>query len=135
MDGMTEIVIEAAHAVARNFVHVASDHVVPGMIYDVSRLPYEKTFIRNACLVWMQANRQDPEMKGWKVVFPVLAQFQEGVGPVPLGIDFAAVDHEEMSGEEISLYVSGSRMPSRELSLRVGREYEELREIADRVLS
>ena len=134
IQGMTEVIIEESHAVARIFMHFAIDNAVPGMIYDATMLPYEKEFIRNACVVWMQTNRKDPRMKDWKVVFPILAQFQDGVGLMPLGIDFAAMDYEDMSGEEISEYISRSSIPTRELSERVAREYEELLAIAERIL-
>jgi hypothetical protein len=83
----------------------------------------------------MQTNRKDPRMKDWKVVFPILAQFQDGVGLMPLGIDFAAIDCEDMSDEEIYDYISRSRIPSRDLSDRVAKEYEELLAIAERILS
>jgi len=83
----------------------------------------------------MQTNRKDSRMKDWRMVFPILAQFQDGVGLLPLGIDFAAMDYEDMSEEEISEYISRSRIPNRELSERVAREYEELRSIAERILS
>ena len=133
--GMTEVIIAESHAVARHFMHFAIDNAVPGMIYDATMLPYDKEFIRNACVVWMQTNRKDPRMKDWRMVFPILAQFQDGVGLLPLGIDFAAMDYEDMSEEEISEYISRSRIPNRELSERVAREYEELRSIAERILS
>ena len=134
IQGMTKVIIEESHAVARHFLHFAVENAVPGMIYDAALLPYDKEFIRNACVVWMQTNRKDPGMRDWKVVFPTLAQFQDGVGLMPLGIDFASMDYEDMSEEEISDYISRSRIPSRELSERVSREYEELRSIAERIL-
>lgn len=135
IQGMTEVIIQESHAVASHFMHFAVDNALPGMIYDAALLPYEKEFIRNACVVWMQTNRKDPRMKDWKVVFPILAQFQDGVGLVPLGINFTAMDYEDMSDDEISDYISKSRIPNRDLSERVAREYEELLAIAERILS
>jgi hypothetical protein len=135
IQGMTEVIIRESHAVASRFMDFAVENALPGMIYDAALLPYEKEFIRNACVVWMQTNKKDPRMKDWKVVFPILAQFQDGVGLVPLGIDFAAIDCEDMSDEEIYDYISRSRIPSRDLSDRVAKEYEELLAIAERILS
>jgi hypothetical protein len=68
------------------------------------------------------------------VIFPILAQFQDGVGLMPLGIDFGAMDYEDMSEEEILEVLSRSRIPSRALSERVAREHEELRAVAERIL-
>ncbi|HOD36550.1 MAG TPA: hypothetical protein PLR20_12220 [Syntrophales bacterium] len=132
--GMTELIIAKSHTVASHFMHFAVDNTVPGMIYDATLLPYDKEFIRNACVVWMQTNRSDPGMKDWRVIFPILAQFQDGVGLMPLGIDFGAMDYEDMSEEEILEVLSRSRIPSRALSERVAREHEELRAVAERIL-
>ncbi len=135
IQGMVEVVIKESHAVAARFMNFAVDNVLPGMIYDAALLPHDKGFIRNACIVWMQTNRRDPRMRDWKVIFPVLAQFQEGVGIAPLGINFAAIDFEGMSDEEIAEAISRSRLPSRDLSEKVAREYEELLAVAERILS
>ncbi|HPC74010.1 MAG TPA: hypothetical protein P5551_00960 [Syntrophales bacterium] len=135
IQGMTEVIIRESHAVAERFMDFVVENALPGMIYDAALLPYEKEFIRNACVVWMQMNRKDPRMQDWKVVFPILAQFQEGVGLMPLGINFAAMDPGDMSAEEIYETISGSRIPGRDLSDRVAKEYEELLAIAERILS
>jgi hypothetical protein len=102
----------------------------PGMIYDVSVLPYNKEHIKQACILWMQKNKGTEMAEGWVTLFPILSRFQEGIGPKPAGTDYLSVGSNEESMEKIQEH----REPLREISNKVDREYIELYDLAHKIL-
>ena len=114
-----EAVIVAANNIACNFSGlIASDCIKPGFIYDVSMLPYDKDLIRDSCKLWISVCQDSPQLQGWKVVLPILSQFQEGIGSTPLGLDgtaMMAMKDEGVSIKEMAMRITQMKMPSPEL--------------------
>lgn len=114
----------AANSIACDFSDlIASERVQPNLIYDVSVLPHPKVDIERACKFWIQVCPDEQQRQGWKIVLPMLSQFQEGVGSPPLGIDMATLrsDRNE-SVEEFARRVASTRSPSPQLRSKVEAE-------------
>ncbi|MCX5658220.1 MAG: hypothetical protein NTW19_00680 [Planctomycetota bacterium] len=118
-------VIAVANAIAAQFAKmVASGQVLPGLVYDVSMLPHSKSVIKNACVVTIRyASREQRE--GWKIVLPILSQFQEGVGGSPLGLDPAAILAGGGVDEMIRRVANMKKLPP-EIETKVEAEFREL---------
>jgi len=117
--------------IINDFVGFIAYAYKPGMIYDVSVLPYKKEYIKEACILWMQNNKETGMAEGWASLFPILSRFQEGIGPKPAGIDYLNTD---LSYEEIEKLLWEQESPLRELSKRVDSEYIELYDLACKIL-
>lgn len=118
-------VLAVANAIASQFAKmVASGQVLPGLVYDVSMLPHSKSLIKNACVTTIRyASREQRE--GWKIVLPILSQFQEGVGSSPLGLDPAAILAGGEADEMIRRIANMKKIPP-EIETKVEAEYREL---------
>jgi hypothetical protein len=122
-DGIVDIIIN-------DFVGFIAYTYRPGMIYDVSVLPYNKEHIKQACVLWMQNNKGTEMAEGWLSLFPILSRFQEGIGPKPAGTNYLSIDSNEEGKERIRDH----RELSREISNKVDREYIELYDLAHKIL-
>lgn len=133
-----EAVIVAANNIACSFSGlIASDCIKPGLIYNVSMLPYTKDLIKDSCKLWISTCQDSSQLQGWKVVFPMLSQFQEGVGSTPLGLDGTAMmtmRDEGLSIEELATRVTQMKMPSPELQEKVHAEERALFEWVTQVV-
>lgn len=133
-----EAVIAAANNIACTFSGlIASDGIQPGRIYDVSILPFAKDLIMDSCKVWISVCQDSSQLQGWKVVFPILSQFQEGVGSTPLGLDgnaMVAMKDEGLSVEEMARRITQMKMPSPELQEKVNAEHRVLFEWVTQVV-
>lgn len=119
--------ILAANQVACDFSDlVASDSIMPGMVYDVSLLPHPKHTIEKACKIWIQACADKSQLQAWKVVLPTLAQFQEDIGDTPLGIDTTKITSG--TPEQMAQQVVDTKQPSPELQAKVNQEEQGLME-------
>jgi hypothetical protein len=58
----------------------------------------------------------------------MLSQFQEGIGPTPLGLDIASVVGQGLEPGEMARRITGMRQPPPELQARVQAEEQTLRE-------
>ena len=70
---------QAAIVAANNIAHdfsdlIASGHIEPGHIYDVSMLPHAKDLIEDCCKLWISVCQDSSQLQGWKVTFPMLSQ-------------------------------------------------------------
>jgi len=111
--------ISAANRVAHDFSDLmASDRIDSGLIYDVSVLPHDKDLIEKCCKLWITVCQDSAQLQGWKVILPMLSQFQNGIGTTPLGISYnalMAMKNEGVSVEESAMRITEMKMPSPEL--------------------
>ena len=122
---------EYVDKIVNDFVGFIAYTYKPGMIYDVSVLPYKKEHIKEACILWMQKNRGTEVVEGWASLFPVLSRFQDGIGPKPAGIDYLNTD---LSYERIEKLLREYEEPLGGLSEKVDSEYIELYDLAHKIL-
>ncbi|MBX3332438.1 MAG: hypothetical protein KF722_18725 [Nitrospira sp.] len=118
--------IAAANKIAHDFSDlIASGRVNPGQIYDVSVLPHAKELIEKCCKLWIMVCQDSTQLQGWKVILPILSQFQKGIGATPLGLDATALmtmRNEDVPIEEHAMRISEVKMPSLELEEKVHAE-------------
>ncbi|BCA53474.1 hypothetical protein W02_06140 [Nitrospira sp. KM1] len=115
--------IETANAVACDFSDlIASGSIEPTLIYDVSALPHAKDLIEKSCKLWILACPDVSQRQSWKVVLPMLSQFQEGVGSIPLGLDVSTLVNQGLPPQELARKITSLKMPSAELLERVHAE-------------
>jgi hypothetical protein len=114
----------AANNIACDFSDlVSSERVEPNLVYDVSELPHPKDAIERACKFWIQVCPDEQQRQAWKIVLPMLSQFQEGVGSPPLGIGMATLrSARNVSVEEFARRVASTRSPSPQLLSKVEAE-------------
>jgi hypothetical protein len=105
---------------------IASDRIQDGMIYDVSHLPDAKALIEKSCKIWISLCTDEAERQAWKVVLPMLSQFQEGIGPSPIGLDVTAI--AGMEPQEMLKLIRSMKKPSPELLMKVQTEEKALLE-------
>jgi len=123
---MNQTAIAAANNVACDFSDlIASGRVKPGLVYDVSALPHAKDLILKSCKLWITACPDQSQRVAWKVVLPMLSQFQEGVGSTPLGLDIASV--AGLAPREMARRIASMEQPSQEVMTRVQTEERALR--------
>lgn len=124
--------IAAANKVAHDFSDlIASDRICPLQIYDVSVLPHPKELIEKCCKLWIMVCQDSTQLQGWKVILPILSQFQEGIGATPLGLDGAAImamGNEGVPINERTMRITEMKMPSPELEEKVRIEERALHE-------
>lgn len=77
----------------------------PGTVADVSRLPYSKTKIKEAILLALSATDDLAQKESLKMGYVQLADFQDGVGSVDVGLDVSKFDLENTSTEELAKQV------------------------------
>ena len=127
-----KVAIAAANKVAHDFSDlIASDHIYPLQIYDVSVLPHPKALIEKCCKLWIMVCQDSTQLHGWKIILPILSQFQEGIGATPLGLDGAAImamRNEDVSIEESAMRITEMKMPSPGLEEKVRIEERALHE-------
>ena len=127
-------VVLAANKIACDFSDLmASDRFEPQMIYDVSVLPYPKGIIEKSCKLWISVCRDESQLRAWKCVLPNLSQFQEGIGPTPLGIDSASLT-ADLPLKEMAARMTSLNMPSPELVHKVQNEAQALLDWARQVV-
>lgn len=131
-------VVIVAENIAHDFADlIASGRISPTIIYDVSMLPYAKGLIENSCKVSIKVCQDSSQLQGWKVVLPMLSQFQEGIGSTPLGLDgtaLKAMSDDGVSIEEIATRITQMKMPSPELKKKVHAEERALFEWVTQVV-
>jgi hypothetical protein len=87
-----EAIVTAANNVACDFSElIGSGNIEPNIIYDVSVLPHTKELIEQSCKLWISICSDEAQRQSWKLVLPMLAQFQQGVGSTPLGLNSTAL--------------------------------------------
>ena len=114
-----------------DFVNFIADTYQPGMIYDVSVLPYKKERIKRTCILWIQKNKGAEIAEGWVSLFPILSRFQEGIGPKPAGVSYLSID---LNDETIDKLLRENEGALGELSKKVDSEYIELYNLACEIL-
>lgn len=121
-----QVAIVAANNIAHDFSGlIASGRIESVRIYDVSMLPHAKDLIEDCCKLWISVCQDSSQLQGWKVVLPMLSQFQEGIGSTPLGLDgtaMMAMKDEGVSMKEMAMRITQMKMPSPELQERVHAE-------------
>ena len=84
--------------------------------------------------MWISVCQDSFQLQGWKVVFPMLSQFQEGVGTTPLGLDGTAMMDEGLSIKELAARITQMKMPSPALQEKVDAEARALLEWVTQVV-
>lgn len=132
---MSEEILITANNIACDFADFVAERVKPGVIYDVSFLPFPKDAIRNSVKVWLYYGPKDPTLYGWEIILPALAQFQDGVGDVPFGLNFSEEDLSGKTPEEVTNMIRNQKMPTKELSDKVMTERLELALMVKKILT
>lgn len=118
-----EAIVIAANNVACDFSDlIASGNIEPFLIYDVSVLPHAKELIEQSCKLWISICSDEAQLQGWKITFPILAQFQRGVGSTPLGLNATALVGTGLSPLEMANRIVSLKQPSPELLAKVQTE-------------
>lgn len=106
---------------------------LPGQVMDISSLPCEKGEIRRALLLCLNCNLDTDLQADLEAGFLLLSAFQDGVGTLPAGEVFAALDLDACP-REINAYLAGEhdafepwRKKARTELQRLRREVEQIR--------
>ncbi len=87
-----EMTVAHAEVVVTAYGAILESGPVPGTVADDSELPFPKETIKQALLLLLRT-RSDPKLREHlKSGFILLADWQSGVGPVRLGVDFTKID-------------------------------------------
>jgi hypothetical protein len=89
------------------------------MVYDVAKLPHPKPLIEKACMFCIQASTEPEQREGFSVMLLALAQFQDGVGAHPLGMNVPALVSAKHDPATMIAAAAQSRMPSAEIQAKV----------------
>ncbi|MBI1369484.1 MAG: hypothetical protein GC162_12625 [Planctomycetes bacterium] len=120
--------IRTANRVACDFASCV-ENISPIAIYDVAILPHPKDHIVKCCQLWIGVCRNAEQLAGWIVIYPILSQFQPGVGKQPLGLNVEAINKASNAGvsvEELARMSLSHPQPSPELKTKVEREFCEM---------
>ena len=87
-----EMTVAHAELIVAAYGAILGSGPVPGAVADVSELPFPKEIIKQAVLLLLRT-KGDPKLREHlKSGFIMLADWQSGVGPVRLGVDFTKFD-------------------------------------------
>lgn len=87
---------------------VGTGGISPALMYDSSMLPKPKSELLKACkAMWLWDKEQ---REAWTIVVLCLPQFQDGIGPTPLGLDVLSLD----KSKDMAAQVVQMKMPSEE---------------------
>lgn len=128
-----QAVQQLAHTYA-NFI--ASHDISPGIVYDSSTLPHEKGLLIEGCKMWIQACPNHEEKVLWKCLLPMLSQFQDNVGPKPIGYDIemaSVLVKAKVSVDDLAAFLSKQSVPP-ELKAAVQKEDKLLTEWVNKVV-
>ena len=89
-----------------------------------------KEKILESCMIWMQACTDKTQREAWKIVFPLLAQFQTGVRCEPLGINYSNLAQTTPDATEMARMIMEKSVPN-DLRIAVDQEESRLRQLAE----
>ncbi len=97
--------------------------ITPGLVYDEKLLTLPKAYIKDCCKVWIRFCTDAEQRNGWMVIYPMLAQFQKGVGTKPAGLDVTKINMSAPDAhKQILAMTSGPSQAFVDMAEKEGKE-------------